>query len=455
MNPGLVIKLRPTGPWRIGPDSGARNRIDSVYHSDSLFGAVTWAMTRLGSLEPWLDATVRSSAPAVSFASCFPFLDEIGFVIPPGTIWPPSSPGLISARVRWKSARFVPLGIVQAILSGQRLDPNHWQVDGPSECLLPVGRPGPFVTSVRWNAAVDRLSGAAERHSVAWIEFRRGPGLWTLASFADEEARDRWQRDVMTAFRVLADSGFGGERSRGWGRSEAPEFIEGALPDMLMGPAAPAPSLGAEGEGAAGGGEGEEKSEIPEIPDEEVTTPAPEIQVTTPAPDEEVTTPAPEIPRMVPEELGAPAEAVAAAPEEIVPTPEPELHPETPPAVPEAVEAAPEPPHIPEPEPEPEPQPPMPSGVHAYWLLSLYVPGAGDTVDWQRGNYTVAARGGRVDSPAGSGELKKQVQMVTEGSVLHAASDPRGAAVNVAPDGFAHPVLRAGFAVAVRLPEVR
>ena len=71
MNPGLVVKLRPAGPWRIGPDSGARNRVDVIYHSDSLYSAVTSAMARLGSLEEWLDATARSgrarrcaSAPA-------------------------------------------------------------------------------------------------------------------------------------------------------------------------------------------------------------------------------------------------------------------------------------------------------------------------------------------------------------------------------------------------------
>ena len=40
MNPGLVVKLRPAGPWRIGPDSGARNKVDAIYHSDSLFSAV-------------------------------------------------------------------------------------------------------------------------------------------------------------------------------------------------------------------------------------------------------------------------------------------------------------------------------------------------------------------------------------------------------------------------------
>ncbi len=50
--------------------------------------------------------------------------------------------------------------------------------------------------------------------------------------------------------------------------------------------------------------------------------------------------------------------------------------------------------------------------------------------------------------------LKKQIQMVAEGSVLYAESVPRGSAADVAPDGFAHPVFRAGFALSIRLPEV-
>ncbi len=239
MNPGLVVKLRPAGPWRIGPDSGARNRVDVIYHSDSLYSAVTSAMARLGLLEEWLAATAREGATAVCFSSCFPFLDEIGFVIPPRTIWPPTSPALMSARVRWKSARFVPLGIVQALLSGQTLNGNHWSVDGPSECLVPTGRPGPFRTGVRFNAAVDRLTGSTERHSTACIEFRPGSGLWTIVSFQDETARDHWSDPVKAAFRLLADTGFGGERSRGWGRSEAPEFVEGTLPELILPPVIP------------------------------------------------------------------------------------------------------------------------------------------------------------------------------------------------------------------------
>jgi hypothetical protein len=64
-------------------------------------------------------------------------------------------------------------------------------------------------------------------------------------------------------------------------------------------------------------------------------------------------------------------------------------------------------------------------------------------------------RGGRVESPAGSGEPKKLLQMVAEGSVLQGSSAPTGAAPDVAPDGFPHPVFRAGFAVAIPLPGAR
>ena len=487
MNPGLVVKLRPVGPWRIGPDTGARNRVDTIYHSDTLYSAVTAAMARLGSLDEWLEATARSGAPAVSFSSCFPFLDEIGFVVPPRTIWPPTAPALMSARVRWKSARFVPLGIVQALLAGQAPDDSHWSVDGPSECLVPAGRLGPFRTGVRWNAAVDRLTGLTERHSTACIEFRAGAGLWTVVSFADEAARERWMEPVKAAFRLLADTGLGGERSRGWGRSEAPEFVEGSLPEMILG----TPKVEEAGEPPAA---------VPEPESEPVVEPAPAPAPEAAADPEVAPTEAAAVfeiapmPEAAPEpeaasSLGTSAEpepvlsrepvaetAIAVASEpapEPVPSPEPapsaEPAPEplateavteaapgeaAPPAESASVEAPPEiAPMI-----APVPKPASPERTEepccAHWLLSLFTPAAADEIDWRRGNYALLARAGRIESPAGSGELKKTVQMVAEGSVVYATGAPRGSAANVAPEGFAHPVFRAGFAVAIPLPEV-
>jgi CRISPR type III-A-associated RAMP protein Csm4 len=427
MNPGMVVKLRPTGPWRIGPDSGARNKVDAIYHSDSLYAAVTSAMAQLGSLDEWLAATARNATPAVCFSSCFPFLDEIGFVVPPRTVWPPTSPALLSARVRWKSARFVPLGIVQAILGGHRLDENQWTIDGPSECLVPAGRSGPFRMGVRWNAAVDRLSGVTERHSTACVEFRPGAGLWTVVSFADEAARDRWMDPVKAALRLLADSGFGGERSRGWGRSEPPEFVEGTLPEMV---------LGAGGQGPVAREEASGPDVLPGLPGETPPEPSPVPPIGEPGPEPPGPDPEPQLPPLIPPEpMTAEAES----------TPEP--------SAPEPVTAGAEraPDSLP-----PGPRPPAPESAPApHWLLSLFTPAATDTVDWARGNYTVLTRGGRVASPAGSGELKKQLQMVAEGSVLYASSVPCGSAPDVAPDGFAHPVFRAGFALSIRLPEVR
>jgi len=433
MNPGLVVKLRPAGPWRIGSDSGARNRVDAIYHSDSLYSAVCSAMARLGSLEDWLDATARAAAPAVCFGSCFPFLEEYLCVVPPRTVWPPAPAG-ISTNVRWKSARFAPLEVVRAVLAGQKLDESRWSLDGTSECLAPAGRPGPFRTSLRSSAAVDRLTGAPERHSIACIEFRAGCGLWTVASFLDQAARDRWQAPVKAAFRLLADSGFGGERSRGWGRSEPPEFLEGDLPDMLL---PPPPHSGA-GRGTHDlGGSACLPTALPAAEHVADSVAAPSDQSPFPA--------------SAPDEIQAQAAASAVSSVEVgssVAVLEMEAPVET------LVEFAPS-----EPEPETETEPAIAATVagapQSHWLLSLYTPAPADTVDWRRGNYSVLTRGGRVESSAGSGGLKKQLQMIAEGSVLSAASEPRGSATDVGPDGFPHPVYRAGFAVAIPLPEVR
>ena len=354
MNPGLIVKLRPAGPWRSGPDSGARNRVDPIYHSDSLYGAVTAAMATLGELDAWLAATARNpEGAAVRFSSCFPFQGDISFVVPPRSIWPPAAAAVATGKVRWKSARFVPLPLIAAILAGEPLQEDQWAIDGPSECLLPAGQAGPFRTGVRWSAAIDRLTGNAERHAAACLEFRPDAGLWAVVSFSDEAAHTRWAEPVRGAFRLLADSGFGGERSRGWGRSAQPQFTDGTLPELVL-------------------------AALPARPPAE------------------------------PPESG----------ETQVPTPPPVAEP----------------------------------SATAHWLLSLFTPGPQDTVDWNRGNYAVVARGGRVESSAGAGQPKKQLQMVTEGSVLVGGETIRGSAPDVAPDGFAHPVFRAGFALSIPLP---
>jgi CRISPR type III-A-associated RAMP protein Csm4 len=353
MNPAFVVRLRPCGPWRIGPGSGARNRVDSIFHSDSLYSAVTAAMAQLGQLEDWLAATAANPAgSAVRFSSLFPFLEDMPYIPPPRNLWPPAP----SARVRWRNASFVPLPLVSALAAeSYQLNDRKWYVDGASGCLMPADgdfRQGPFRITMRTHAAVDRVSQCAvEVHAAAAIEFSENAGLWAVVSFDDEDAGSKWGGPLRAAFRLLADSGMGGQRSLGWGRSADPEFIDGVLPDLILPP--------------------------------------------------------------VPEPVPAPLEPAA-----------------------EGAEAA----------------PPRPAPEHGFWLLSLFHPCPEDKVDWRRGQYSIAERGGRIESPARSGDLKKSVRMVEEGSVVAAQAPPRGDAPDVAPDGFPHPVYRFGCPISIPIP---
>jgi CRISPR type III-A-associated RAMP protein Csm4 len=352
MQSALLIRLRPLGPWRYGAGDGGDNRLDTLYRSDRLYSAVTLAMRQLGHLEEWLQATAHAAAPAVVFGSLFPFQGDVLFAAPPATLWPPpanlvASPSpVFLTKTRWSAAHFVPLSAIDSLLTGQPLLADQWFPDPESACLLRRDRPSssPFRAITRSSAAVDRLSQTgSEVNLLAGVEFEAGAGLWTIARFQDAAAEGLWSGRVQGAFKLLADSGFGGGRSKGWGQTQSPDFQKGLWPGLLF----------------------------------------------------------PKTARLRKNEA-------ADAPE---------------------------------------------SSLH--WLLSLYSPASSDQVDWAGGDYRVILRAGRVQSPVISGALKKQLRLVSEGSVLSASADLVGAAVDVAPDGFAHPVYRSGLALALRLPPAR
>jgi CRISPR type III-A-associated RAMP protein Csm4 len=308
------VRLRPTTPWRVGHGGGDRERVDVVYQSDALYSAITHAMKTLGWLEEWLGVTVQNGAePAVRFSSLYPFIGRTRLIAPPKTWWPPANPG----RLFTEAAKLIPL---ETIRNGI-VDESRWLIDGETGCMFHTGSGAPVKIQVRTAAAIDRLTGVADPHRIACLEFAPNAGYWGVFTASDA----LWESRVKAAFRLLADSGFGGERSRGWGRAATPEFHDAS---SLL------PS------GAADGGE--------------------------------------------------------------------------------------------------------------WWLLSVYSPHADDAVDWTRGEYTAVQRGGWTDSQAGVAP-KKPARVIEAGSVLFAPS-LRGRAVDVAPEGFAHPVYRAGFALAVPVP---
>ena len=345
----LLVKLRPEGAWRIGPESGARGRAGRVLPSDALFSAVTQALGALGWLEEWLASTAAAEGePAVRLSSLFPAQEENLLAPPPAHLWPAPA-----ARLRTGGAKLIPASLIRALALGEEWNEDQWEVDGLSECLLRRGRRrlagSPYRFALRRQAAVDRIdSGRVALHETACIEFAEGAGLWCVAQFSDDEAQQRWAPRIEAAFRLLADTGLGGERRQGWGRFGVDRVERGILPELIWGRHRAA------------------------------TSPA--------AAD------------------GATEEAPAA------------------PAV---------------------------SEERGWWLLSLFSPADTDKIDWKRGSFKLVDRAGRVET---TGEPKLHSRMVSEGSLL-LGERPQGRAWNVAPAGFtAHPVWRAGFAVAIEMP---
>src|SRR5215472_345958 len=308
----IEVRLRPIGPWRVGHASGDRERVETIYRSDAVYSAITHAMRVLGWMDEWLDATARAqSTPIARFSSLFPFVGKTRLIAPPRSSWPPPSSG----KLYLQGMKLVPLEIAR----GGSVDDSRWSPDGATECLIPSGANPPFHVSVRSAAAVDRLTGASEPHRTACLEFASNAGWWGIFDVVDSV----WESRIKAAFRLLADTGFGGERSRGWGRSAEPAF---SAANHLF------PDVRSNGE---------------------------------------------------------------------------------------------------------------------LWLLSLYSPHESDQVDWSKGDYFAVVRGGWTDTPAGAAP-KKSARMIGEGSVL-AAESLRGRTVDVAPEGFAHPVYRSGIALAVPL----
>jgi CRISPR type III-A-associated RAMP protein Csm4 len=342
MNPALLIRLRPITPWRIGPDHGALDQSEAVLHSDALYSALCLAFEQLGWLEEWLNATADPySMPAVRFSSCFPWQRGLLFAPPPMGLWPPAeTPGALT-KLRWKGARLVPTTVISALLRGEAPDEKDWTVDAHSGCLIPTGGrfpTGPFRRMRRSSAAVDRVTGSnIQPWAAGCLQFAPASGLWCAAEFSSGTAYAVWSPKLECAFRLLADSGLGGLRSRGFGRSRRPDLQPGALQELLL-PGLPLPRSGA------------------------------------------------------------------------------------------------------------------PGGDRLWWLLSLFSPGASDSVAWGSGNYALIERSGRVASHVGAGLVKKSSRLVKEGSTVASQGVLTGSVRDVAPDGAPHPVWRAGFAVALELP---
>jgi CRISPR/Cas system CSM-associated protein Csm4 (group 5 of RAMP superfamily) len=244
MNPALLVRIRPSTPWRLGPETGLQAEATAVLHSDAVYSAVTLALCQLGWMEEWLEATADPSRePVVRFTSAFPWQRNLLYAPPPRGLWPPEG---VSGRTRWKGADLIPTQLAGSLLRGAPFDEQAWELDGWCGCLIPAGSrsaTGPFRFLRRSCAAVDRVTaGHVLPYVTGCVQFAPASGLWCAAQFATQTAYAVWGPRIQAAFRLLGDTGLGGLRSRGFGRARSVDFQAGLLADLLFGPGGAPPA---------------------------------------------------------------------------------------------------------------------------------------------------------------------------------------------------------------------
>lgn len=221
----------------MGSETGARDRVDRIVHSDTWYSAITSAMRQLGWLPEWLAATAETQTPAVRLSSLFFGLDEALLVPAPAPLWPPAN---LSSKLRGDCAAWIPASVTAQLAVGGGINEDQWEVDGSSACLLRRGRKssrtGPFRFALRSHAGVDRLEpGRIDVHRTACIEWADTAWLWFAADFSDDAAQETWSPKLEGAVRLLGDSGVGGKRSAGWGHFDVESFTRGKLSELILG----------------------------------------------------------------------------------------------------------------------------------------------------------------------------------------------------------------------------
>ncbi|PFG73554.1 type III-A CRISPR-associated RAMP protein Csm4 [Tepidiforma thermophila] len=243
-----VFGLQPRSPLRLGSHAEDLDRARALAASDTLFGALCWAMRALfgtGVLEAWLNE-MRSAEPPIRISSMLPVrwtdgkLAEVFFPLPVRRpvrqfedrkfLRPVSF--IDRGAYRWLFREGAPSGTPRRAgeLLGFGLETRQEEAS--------------WAVQSRPRVTVDRLSGASALYESAATHFslngdgnrRAGqfvPGV--VAWVADEAALE----GLTTCLRLLGEAGIGGERSSGLGRFEllGPEACDlPVTPDPAAGP---------------------------------------------------------------------------------------------------------------------------------------------------------------------------------------------------------------------------
>lgn len=233
-----LIELTPRAPLRAGAHPEDIDRARPFASSDTVFGAVCWAMRQLfgeSALSSWLNTLAASPAPT-RLSSLLPLLRHREWSEPLLPL-PERRPAAPLPDRKWlKRAQFVDREAYRWLLGGEGRAPaivGNVLVAGKlleSRAAGDESLPRLWQVESRPRVTLDRLSGASVLYESAATYLSPAHATVTLSlalyCLADEAELDR----LLVCLEFLGEAGIGGERSTGLGRFEVRSPVPSDLP---------------------------------------------------------------------------------------------------------------------------------------------------------------------------------------------------------------------------------
>lgn len=192
---------------------------DSIIHSDTIFNGLCWAYRELygeAELNHLLKDIIEQRILLIS--SAFPLSLANSRLCDSDTFYFPKPLNLSTKMLKGyseidykklKKARFISKALFEDIINGRVIE---YPVEVEEEFIHKEGEKVPRIeTSIAYRNRLDRISYSSDIYRCGYTLMENG-AYWFAYSINDKY-RDR----ILASFRLLADNGFGGERSIGLG----------------------------------------------------------------------------------------------------------------------------------------------------------------------------------------------------------------------------------------------